>query len=107
MGESNEGGEACKVLPRPSPNPFPYPTNTWLTHLILFTILFHTHLFGTSDLVPREVGEKWLKYFREELPTVAFKCSTQQQAEKLGRRKMPGSSSNRVVEDGSGLQVGG
>ena len=55
--------------------------------------------------MPREVGEKWLKFFREELPTVAFKCSTQQQAEKLGRRKMPASS--KVVDDGSssGLQV--
>ena len=60
-----------------------------------------------TDLVPREVGEKWLKFFREELPTVAFKCSTQQQAEKLGRRKMPASS--KVVDDGSssGLQVRG
>ncbi len=39
------------------------------------------------DLVPREVGERWLKYFREELPTVAFKCSTQQQDRQLGQRR--------------------
>ena len=39
-----------------------------------------------TDLVPREVVEAWLKYFREELPAVAFKCSTQQQAANLGRR---------------------
>ena len=32
-----------------------------------------------ADLVPREVAEAWLTYLREELPTVAFKCSTQKQ----------------------------
>ncbi|XP_027934091.1 guanine nucleotide-binding protein-like NSN1 [Vigna unguiculata] len=36
------------------------------------------------DLVPEEVLEKWLKYLREELPTVAFKCSTQQQRSNVG-----------------------
>ena len=29
------------------------------------------------DLVPREVVEAWLKYLRNELPTIAFKSSTQ------------------------------
>ncbi|KAG2489950.1 hypothetical protein HYH03_011581 [Edaphochlamys debaryana] len=47
-------------------------------------------LLNKMDLVPREVGERWLKYFREELPTVAFKCSTQQQGSGLGQRRMPG-----------------
>lgn len=37
-----------------------------------------------SDLVPREAVEKWLKYLREELPAVAFKCSTQEQRSNLG-----------------------
>lgn len=37
-----------------------------------------------SDLVPREAVEKWLKYLREELPAVAFKCSTQEQKSNLG-----------------------
>ncbi|KVI12324.1 GTP binding domain-containing protein, partial [Cynara cardunculus var. scolymus] len=37
-----------------------------------------------SDLVPREAAEKWLKYLREELPAVAFKCSTQEQRSNLG-----------------------
>lgn len=41
-----------------------------------------------ADLVPREVVEQWLKHFREELPTVAFKCSTQKQATNLGRREL-------------------
>ncbi|KAL5996383.1 Guanine nucleotide-binding protein-like nsn1 [Asimina triloba] len=36
------------------------------------------------DLVPREGVEKWLKYFREELPAVAFRCSTQEQRSNLG-----------------------
>lgn len=36
------------------------------------------------DLIPREAAEKWLKYLREELPAVAFKCSTQQQKSNLG-----------------------
>ena len=27
--------------------------------------------------MPKEVAQAWLKYLREELPTVAFKCSTQ------------------------------
>ena len=29
-----------------------------------------------ADLVPKEVAENWLKYFRQELPTIAFKAST-------------------------------
>ncbi|OIV89016.1 hypothetical protein TanjilG_07640 [Lupinus angustifolius] len=41
-------------------------------------------LLNKIDLVPREAVEKWLKYLREELPTVAFKCSTQQQKSNLG-----------------------
>lgn len=28
--------------------------------------------------------EKWLQYLREELPAVAFKCSTQEQKSNLG-----------------------
>ncbi|XP_058100438.1 guanine nucleotide-binding protein-like NSN1 [Magnolia sinica] len=36
------------------------------------------------DLVPREAVEKWLKYLREELPAVAFRCSTQEQRSNLG-----------------------
>jgi nuclear GTP-binding protein len=36
------------------------------------------------DLVPKEAVEKWLTYLREEMPTVAFKCNTQEQRSKLG-----------------------
>ena len=42
-----------------------------------------------ADLVPREVAEAWLKYLREELPTVGFKCSTQKQASNLGQSRVP------------------
>ncbi|XP_041000328.1 guanine nucleotide-binding protein-like 3 [Juglans microcarpa x Juglans regia] len=41
-------------------------------------------LLNKIDLVPKEAVEKWLKYLREELPIVAFKCSTQQQRSSLG-----------------------
>ncbi|XP_027927619.1 guanine nucleotide-binding protein-like NSN1 [Vigna unguiculata] len=44
-------------------------------------------LLNKIDLVPKEALEKWLKYLREELPTVAFKCSTQQQRSNLAWRK--------------------
>ncbi|KAK9057426.1 hypothetical protein SSX86_022261 [Deinandra increscens subsp. villosa] len=40
-------------------------------------------LLNKIDLVPREAAEKWLKYLREELPAVAFKCSTQKQKSNL------------------------
>eukprot|EP00249_Psilotum_nudum_P013802 c24521_g1_i1 orf=382-2205(-) len=38
------------------------------------------------DLVPKEVAEKWLKHLREELPTITFKCNTQQQKMHLGNK---------------------
>ncbi|KAL1914942.1 uncharacterized protein VTP21DRAFT_7858 [Calcarisporiella thermophila] len=38
------------------------------------------------DLVPRENVEQWLKYLRNEYPTVAFKASTQTQRYNLGQR---------------------
>lgn len=41
-------------------------------------------MFNIIDLVPREAAQKWLKYLREELPAVAFKCSTQEQRSNLG-----------------------
>ncbi|KAF6261306.1 hypothetical protein COO60DRAFT_1699870 [Scenedesmus sp. NREL 46B-D3] len=44
-------------------------------------------LLNKMDLVPREVGEAWLKHYRQELPAVAFKASTQQQADGLGKAK--------------------
>lgn len=40
-----------------------------------------------ADLVPRENLDKWLKYLRKHGPVTAFKASTQDQANRLGRRK--------------------
>ncbi|KAF9154087.1 Guanine nucleotide-binding protein-like 3 [Actinomortierella ambigua] len=37
------------------------------------------------DLVPRENVENWLKYLRNEYPTIAFKASTQSQRTNLGQ----------------------
>ncbi|KAJ1570120.1 Guanine nucleotide-binding protein-like 3 [Nowakowskiella sp. JEL0078] len=36
-------------------------------------------ILNKIDLVPRPVVEAWLKYLRKELPTIAFKASTQSQ----------------------------
>lgn len=43
-------------------------------------------LLNKIDLVPKKIVEEWLAYLREELPAVAFKSSTQKQAQNLGRR---------------------
>jgi nuclear GTP-binding protein len=42
-------------------------------------------LINKIDLVPKENITAWLKYLRQELPTIAFKASTQEQNDKLGR----------------------
>jgi hypothetical protein len=40
---------------------------------------------GRTDLVPKENVERWLKYLRNEYPTVAFKASTQTQRTHIGQ----------------------
>ncbi|XP_078062160.1 guanine nucleotide-binding protein-like 3-like protein, partial [Mustelus asterias] len=42
-----------------------------------------------ADLVAKDVIEKWLKYLRNEMPTVAFKACTQLQNKNLHRSKVP------------------
>jgi nuclear GTP-binding protein len=42
-------------------------------------------LLNKIDLVPKANITAWLKYLRLELPTVAFKASTQEQNDRLGR----------------------
>jgi nuclear GTP-binding protein len=46
-------------------------------------------LLNKVDLVPRENVEQWLKFLREELPTVAFKCSTSKQVPLLCSPVLP------------------
>ncbi|XP_036007471.1 guanine nucleotide-binding protein-like 3-like protein [Fundulus heteroclitus] len=41
------------------------------------------------DLVSKEIVEKWIRYLRNEFPTVAFKASTQQQTKNLKRSNVP------------------
>ncbi|KAK2188704.1 hypothetical protein NP493_124g01011 [Ridgeia piscesae] len=45
-------------------------------------------LLNKIDLVPKENVEAWLKYLRKELPTVAFKASTQSQKDNLSHSKV-------------------
>lgn len=63
-------------------------------------------LLNKIDLVPREAAEKWLAYLREELPTVAFKCNTQEQRSNLGRRTVKTlKSSNTQTSDCLGSET--
>ena len=42
-----------------------------------------TKNYSITDLVPREIVDQWLKYLRNEFPTIAFKASTQSQKQNL------------------------
>lgn len=42
-------------------------------------------LLNKIDLVSKENVQKWLKYLRGQMPTIAFKASTQEQALRIGR----------------------
>jgi len=54
-------------------------------------------LLNKVDLVPRDVVEKWLKYLRNEFPTLAFKASTQNQKENLARNKIDWNSASEQL----------
>ncbi|KAK3536953.1 hypothetical protein QTP86_027144 [Hemibagrus guttatus] len=49
------------------------------------------------DLVPKDIVEKWIKYLRNEFPTVAFKSSTQQQNKNLKRSHVPVSQATQEL----------
>ncbi|KAL2319431.1 hypothetical protein Fmac_028400 [Flemingia macrophylla] len=57
------------------------------------------HLALKIDLVLQEYVEKWLKYLIEELPTVAFKCSTQQQRSNLGWKSSKATKSTDILQN--------
>ncbi len=42
-------------------------------------------LLNKIDLVPKDNVRKWLVYLRAQFPTIAFKASTQEQANRLVR----------------------
>ena len=54
-------------------------------------------LLNKIDLVPKDNVLAWLKYFREELPTVAFKCATSGSGTKLGARNANFNSSGNAL----------
>jgi nuclear GTP-binding protein len=43
--------------------------------------------FICLDLIPRDNLDRWLKYLRNEFPTIAFRASTQTQRDRLVRMK--------------------
>ncbi|XP_041129961.1 guanine nucleotide-binding protein-like 3-like protein isoform X2 [Polyodon spathula] len=53
------------------------------------------------DLVSKDIVEKWLKYLRNEFPTVAFKASTQQQSRNLQRSRVPVSQASAELLESS------
>lgn len=59
------------------------------------------------DLIPPDVAQKWVSYFRREYPTVAFKSSTQQQNSNLGRTNIKLSKMSETnVLTGSSIGAG-
>eukprot|EP01080_Neovahlkampfia_damariscottae_P001209 gene1209-11299_t len=50
------------------------------------------------DLIPKEALQKWLKYLRQEHPTIAFKASTQNQKNNISRSKDLGPAENAPME---------
>lgn len=58
-------------------------------------------LLNKIDLVPQEVVKQWLKYLRGELPTVAFKCSTQKGAVTSSKSKVEAS---KAIDGYSGAE---
>lgn len=45
-------------------------------------------VINKADLIPRNILESWLKYFKKRGPVVAFKASVQNQNKNLGQRKL-------------------
>jgi|Transcript_217 nuclear GTP-binding protein len=60
-------------------------------------------LLNKIDLVPKENVMAWLTYFREEMPTVAFKCATSTGSTKLGSRAANFKSSGTALGGGEAL----
>ena len=60
-------------------------------------------ILNKIDLVPKDVLESWLKYLRNEFPTIPFKCSTQNQKSNLGQGKLTDSVSDGLLNGSESL----
>ncbi|GAB2302691.1 Guanine nucleotide-binding protein-like nsn1 [Dionaea muscipula] len=69
-----------------------------ILHTTFYVCLLNFLHMCLLDLVPREAVEKWLKYLREEFPTVAFKCSTHEQRANLGWKSFKAVKSNNLLQ---------
>lgn len=57
-------------------------------------------VLNKADLVPRQNLDEWLKYLRCRWPAVAFKASTQNQTNRLGRRRL-GKKTEKMIQGGT------
>ncbi|KAJ3310925.1 Guanine nucleotide-binding protein-like 3 [Boothiomyces sp. JEL0838] len=58
-------------------------------------------IMNKIDLVPRDAVESWLKYLRNEYPTIAFKASTQNQRQNLGQSNVATNVASEALLSGS------
>lgn len=45
-------------------------------------------ILNKIDLIPKEVADAWIKYLRQDFPTIGFKSSTQHQRSNIGQSKI-------------------
>lgn len=62
-------------------------------------------VLNKSDLVPKEILNKWLKYLRKTAAAIPFKASTQNQSRKLAQRKLPKSDKGMQVSACVGAEL--
>lgn len=55
-------------------------------------------IISFTDLIPRDILDKWLKYLRKSVPVVAFKASTQNQSRRLAQRKFTKTKNDKAIQ---------